>query len=123
MATCPMCNSEIANDNPALKQAALLSVVESQGGWSRFEGRSVGYTFLAGGFHCTVEALKLDPGYPKNGYDGAYEQGTDFEAYVVISVEGTYFKKTGTGDSYAEISWDGQVKQAKVTEKVVRVFE
>ncbi len=123
MATCPMCNSVIANDNPALKQAALVLAVESAGGWSRFEGRSVGYTFRAGEFTCNVEALRLDPGYPKNGYDGAYEQGTDFEAHIVISVDGAYFKKTGTGDSYGDISWDGAVKSVKVSEKIVKVFE
>jgi hypothetical protein len=118
-----MCDSEIADDNPALKQAALVLAVESQGGWSRFEGRNVGYKFKAGDFSCTVEAKQIDPGYAPNGYDGAYSQGETFETYVVISVGDTFFKKTGTGDSYGEVSWDGEVKQTKMTEKVVRVLE
>jgi hypothetical protein len=118
-----MCDSTIENDNPALKQAALEQFADKITSWNVLANRPVGYTFKADPFMCNIEATKLDPGYPANGYDGAYEQGSEFEAFVVISVEGTYFKKTGIGDSYGDVTWDGPLKKVSVKEKIVKVFE
>lgn len=122
-ATCPMCNSVIENDNPALKQVALVAAVENKGGWSYLASRNPGLTFSANGFTVKLEKVKDTPGYPKNGWDGAYEQGETYEAHLVFSVEGTYFKKIGTGDSYGKISWDGELKQVQAKEMIVKVFE
>lgn len=123
MATCPMCDSEIADNNRALKQVSLEETVSRLGGWSSFESCNVGYPFTAGPYKAKLEAAKLDPGYPPHTYDGSYEQGETFEAHIVIEVEGDYFKKTGTGDSYGEINWDGSVKPVVATTKLVKVFE
>jgi hypothetical protein len=104
----------------------LVSVgkaVRSLGGWSTIESYPIGKTFLAGDYTAKVVAKVTDPGYPANGYDGAYEQGSEFETYIVLEAEGQFFKKTGTGDSYGEVSWDGDLLPATVKEKVVKVYE
>jgi hypothetical protein len=118
-----MCDSEIADDNRAMKQAALEATVSKLGGWGYLESRTAGYTFNVGSWLANVEAVKDTPGYPTNDYDGAYNQGETFEAFIIVAIDGTYFKKTGTGDSYGEISWDGLLKVVVPTTKMVKVFE
>ena len=122
MTTCPMCDSEIASDNRAFKQAALEAYADKSS-WDRLAQRPVGHSFIVDGFNCVIEATKTDPGYPANGYDGAYEQGSEFEAFVVVGMEGVYFKKFGTGDSYGEIVWDGPIKVVSPVEKIVKDFQ
>lgn len=61
-------------------------------------------------------------------YEGEYEQGSEFPAWVVLRVvetDGTelYFKKQGTANSYGRVSWDKPMHQVRITEKVVQVFE
>ena len=134
MATCPYCSSEISPDNPALILDALKKTVDKLGGWAIFEndrisyGYPVGKTFTVGSHVAKVEAKKTTYStgdIERNGYYGESElpQGTTFDVYVIIEVSGSYFKKSGTGDSYGEVSWDGDLKIVKPVEKLVKVFE
>lgn len=103
---------------------SVAKAVRAKGGWSYIENSvDVGESFTADGFTAKVVARKTDPGFPANGYDGAYEQGTEFEAFIVVEVDGKFFKKTGTGDSCGDVSWDGDLLPATQTEKVVYVYE
>lgn len=57
-----------------------------------------------------------------------YEQGSEFDIFVVIKVEdaedGTlYFRKSGKANSYADESWNGLFTQVKSVKKEVTVFE
>ena len=120
---CPYCESEIEETNPAILLFRLNEVAGSTYSWSTMENWPVGKAFRVGSEMAQLVDKKIDPGYPANGYDGAWDQGTEFTAHLVIEFKGSFFKKTGTGDSYGEIAWDGDLKPAKVTEKVVKVYE
>lgn len=102
---------------------AVGKAVRERGGWGSVEDMAIGRTFKADDYTVTVVAKTLDPGYPANGYDGAYEQGSQFETFIVVEVEGQFFKKTGTGDSYGDVSWDGDLLPATMKEKIVKVWE
>ncbi len=123
MEKCPYCNSDIPEDNPAILLHRVKEALTSTYSWGTMENWPVGRTFRVGSDTAELVDKKIDPGYPANGYDGAWDQGTEFTAHLVILFKGSYFKKTGTGDSYGEIAWDGDLKPAKVTEKVVKVYE
>jgi hypothetical protein len=109
MTNCPLCNSEIPSDSPAMQLTKLSEFVKSKGGWEIFEtdhatyGYPVGKQFNVNGWTAKVVAKKvrIDNGdIDKDYWDGELPQGTTFEAYVVIQVgENNFFKKTGTGDS------------------------
>jgi len=132
-ANCPLCNSEIPSDHPAFLLTELSAWVTKQGGWSIFEsdntryGYPVGRAFDMGGRKATVVARKTsyDSGDidAAGFYDGELPQGTTFSVYVVIKVGDSFFKKTGTGDSYGEISWDGDLLPVTPKQKVIDVFE
>lgn len=124
MAVCPYCESIIAEDNKSLKLLALTeAVAKMPGSWTKLESTYNGYTFSAGRFDAVVREIKNNPGYPKNTYDDTYEQGSTYEAHIIVEIGGIFYKKTGTGDSYGEINWDGPVTEVKMTEKIVQVFE
>ena len=67
-----------------------------------------------------------------NGYDGAYEQGYNFEVYRIWQLleddgnkkDARLFKQTGNMDSYGDVSWhsDDMVEVAKV-EKVQKIYD
>lgn len=64
------------------------------------------------------------PGYG----DGEYMQGSEFDAWLVLKVvnpDGTelFFRKEGTANSYGNVSWHKPLRQVKIVEKVVQVFE
>ncbi len=77
----------------------------------------------------TVETIdKHDPeDWGPRYYDDAYGQGSEFDAWVVLKVTGPegdlFFRKSGTANSYGNVSWDKPLQQVKVTEKTVQVFE
>ncbi len=134
MATCPLCTSEIPNDHPALLLGTLDKTVKEMGGWDAFEGddtrwgKPVGSTFKVGSRTAKVEAKKTsydagDLSEYASYYDDELPQGTTFTTYVVIEIDGSYFKKTGTGDSYGRVSWDGDLNLVTPTEKLVKVYE
>lgn len=134
MSECPLCKSALPSDHPALTLAALDKAVKEMGGWDNFEGddarwgKPVGSTFRVGARTAKVEAKKVsynagDLAEYASYYGSELPQGTTFETFVVIEIDGSYFKKTGTADSYGTISWDGDLKIVVPTEKTVKVFE
>lgn len=58
-------------------------------------------------------------------YYGEFSQGHEGELYIVFNYETQYFKKTGTGDSYGNHSWDGPVVEVfpKEIQRVVYIYE
>lgn len=141
MNECPLCKTELPNDHPALNLVALETYVKSKGGWEVFESNHVNYGYPEGKSFSiapktgtfgnkilegkiVAKKIKYDSGdIERDYYDGDLPQGTTFETYIVVEIEGAFYKKTGTGDSYGEVSWDGDLKIVTPTEKVIRVFE
>jgi len=61
-------------------------------------------------------------------YDGEYPQGSEFDAWVILKVtqsDGSvlYFRKGGKANSYGTVSWDKPLREVKVVEKTIQVFE
>lgn len=134
MTACPMCSTVLPSDHPALTLAALESWVRGKGGWDIFDtdsetyGYPVGKQFAVGDRRARVEAKKTqynvgDLTEYSDRYGSELPQGTTFTTFVVVGIDGNYFKKTGTGDSYGEISWDGDLRIVTPVEKVVKSFE
>lgn len=75
----------------------------------------------------TVEATNDDSRGEPNGYDGAYEQGSEGEVSIVFKVvfdDGTtlFLKKFGYTDSYGDnTTWDGPFRVGRP--KTVTVYE
>lgn len=138
--TCKSCGSVIEENSPG---AVAVKIAENIPNWARFESASelyglavnstVDITNLPG--IVRVEAKKIKPSLDDladGGYyagEDEYPQGTEFEVYVILSyvdrnakTDKMYFKKTGTADSYGDITWGNgplmitQPKQVTVTQ-------
>lgn len=127
---CPTCLTELSDDDPAFDMEAIESYIEGCGGWSAFETEGfIPKEFPLGNSKvATVVEKKVhyDSGdVDVEGYFGesALPQGSIFTTYVVFKVGDVFFKKTGTGDSYGNVTWNGKFSRATV--KVVEryVFE
>lgn len=134
MTECPYCKSEIDDDNPALLCEKIDEALKSM--WGSFEsdndlyGYPVGKKFTIDGIgraEVVDKKVRVDISEFATGYfDGSDElpQGTTFLTYVVLKIGETFFKKTGEGDSYSEITWAGAVKPVtpKTETRVVYTF-
>lgn len=54
---------------------------------------------------------------------GEYSQGSKEEVYLVLEVEGKFYRKTGTANSYGEILWDGIFREVEKKEKQEVTYE
>ncbi len=131
---CPYCRSEVLTDNPVFHLTRLRKWVEKNGGWGIFEyppgatyhnAYPKGKQFTIEGWTAEVvdSKIKYDSGDISDYYDGDLPQGTTFEVFVVVKVGEGFFKKTGTGDSYGAISWDGDLLPVVPKVKTVEVYE
>jgi hypothetical protein len=122
---CPTCNTELNIEHPAYNLTKLIEWVS--GNWDVFEGYSMGQTVPVTGatLPITVVASKITYDTGDFDRDHFYEwpQGSTFEAYVVFQIGDSFYKKTGTGDSYGDVSWDGELRTVTATERVVKEFK
>jgi hypothetical protein len=130
MQACPTCDTLLPETHPAFLMTDLLRWVKDQGGWDVFEAAKYtkGATFTVNGYTAEIADIKdtYDSGdIDVEGYYGesALPQGSTFDGYIVIKIGNTYFKKTGTGDSYGEMSWDGDLKRVTPKVKTIEVYE
>lgn len=130
MKACPACDTPLPEGHPAFLMTYLQDWVQEQGGWHIFESSKYvkGATFTVNGRTAKIADIKdtYDSGdIDVEGYYGesALPQGSTFNGYIVIKIGDSYFKKTGTGDSYGEMSWDGDLKRVAPTVKTIEVFE
>lgn len=128
---CPYCLSEVVDENQVFLLNKLNNWVSANGGWVIFESDSVTYgypvgkTFTIGVNYASVVAKKIEYStgdIEKGYYAGDLPQGTEFEVFIVIKVADSYFRKTGTGDSYGEISWDGTLLPVVPKTKTIEVY-
>lgn len=120
-----MCSTALTDDNPAFVAAAIqeAGIDWNDFGPGRWKSYNVGDTFSIRGLGTAeVAAVKLYDGPP--GWNGdELPQGTEFDAYVVLKVREHYYRVTGKGDSYNDISWTGIVLPVKAQPKTVTVYE
>jgi hypothetical protein len=129
MAHCPTCNSELDNNHPALVVQSLLNWVQAQGGWETVANRlHEGKILALGDGSQIVETVSVKNTYdtgdinPDDYYgESPLPQGAEFETYVVFKIGELFYKKTGTGDSYGDVNWNGDLRQVEA--KPVTVWE
>ncbi len=90
----------------------------ANGNWAALEGKVL--TIRGKKLPVSVVAFHV-PESDLFDYEG--QQGVTYELLVVFSLNGEFYKKTGTADSYGTQAWDGPLKLVKPTQKTVTVFE
>lgn len=132
MAECTYCGSDVAEDNQVFIADAIN---RAEVYWHHFESDSGLYSqpvgssiHIDGVGRAEVAAKKIradvsefEEGYYEGGT--SLPQGTTFQTYVVLKVGDKFFKKTGEGDSYSDITWAGDVRPVKAKEKTVVVYD
>jgi hypothetical protein len=127
MYNCPTCNTELPSDHPARAVGAILNFVKDNS-WTVFDNYKEGQRVPISGFDISIAAIKTtyDTGdVDVESYYGesALPQGSEFEAFIVFKVGDSYYKKTGTGDSYGDVDWDGDLRQVTATPKTILEFK
>lgn len=70
-----------------------------------------------------VVESELDEG-GEESWDGAHhDQGHEGVCFLVFEVDGRYWRKTGTTDSYASRTWDGKFREVSKGEVIVTRYE
>lgn len=71
-----------------------------------------------------VVERELDEGNPDGGwYESNHEQGHEGQIFIVFEVNGKFWRKDGTTDSYARRSWNGKFREVKRGEVKVTKYE
>jgi hypothetical protein len=86
-------------------------------GWEHF----VYANEAAEGFIKVIER-ELDE-VPGDGWYESHPQGHEGNIYLVFEVNGKFWRKTGTTDSYGEREWDGTFREVTKGEVVVTKYE
>lgn len=135
MKSCPYCDSVVADDSPVFVAVTLERELRDQ--WyladrdGNFYSWGIGKILHVGDLGDVEVVDKKIRALPEEFTEGYYDggttlpQGTTFEAYVVLKVGDNFYKKTGEGDSYSDITWSGPVVpvKPKAVTKVVYSFE
>lgn len=137
MKNCPLCATSLPDSHPAFHIQTFLSWVA--GDWSQFEdhGRSayypthpLGKTYQIPGIDAPVTLVARKTKYDSGEinadnyyFSDGLPQGTTFKTFLVFQIGDLFFKKTGTGDSYGEVSWDGEFLPTQKVTKTIETFE
>lgn len=70
-----------------------------------------------------VVERELDEGNPDGWYESNHEQGHEGQIFIVFEVNGKFWRKDGTTDSYANRSWDGKFREVKRGEVKITKYE
>lgn len=101
------------------EQNVVEELILQAGGWERFT-----YYDDALGTQIKVVERELDEGDPEGRYyDSNHEQGHEGEIFIVFEVNGKFWRKEGTTDSYAKRSWDGKFREVQRGEVKVTKYE
>lgn len=101
------------------KTIEVEDLILSAGTW---EAWADGYYGSTNG-QVTVVERHLDEGDETHEryYDSPHEQGHEGTCFIVFEVNGRYYRKTGTTDSYANRNWNGKFRE--VTKGEVQVIK
>jgi hypothetical protein len=76
------------------------------------------------GYIKVVERELDESSYDNDGYyDSGYPQGHEGQVFIVFEVNGKFWKKDGTNDSYGQRVWDGKFREVKKGEVMVTKYE
>lgn len=124
MIECTLCKSTLDPDSEGGIAISLLNFIDGsyRHTWDSFtEGQ---HFSLNNGL--VAEVVKVRDGW-NDGLESetsSYShQGDTFEAFVVFKVGDFFYKKSGTGDSYGDVSWDGDFGPVKLQVRTVQVYD
>jgi hypothetical protein len=132
---CPVCAQPIDDDfnavivGPALRGIANWDVWATAGETLLNGGRNNHWTNLVRdvtyrGHEVVIEQVATKPaGVSMTEWDESYPQGTTFDAYVLFRINGRFYRATGEGDSYGDITWHPHLQEVKVKTKTIEVYE
>jgi hypothetical protein len=121
---CPTCRTELEPGSPSAIGVALKNHIESNGGWD--QGFTEDHKYRFDTYTADIVKVKDSWGDPNSDRYEDYSyihQGDTFEAFVVFRVGDFFFKKTGQGDSYGEVDWDGDFTPVTMKVKTIEVYE
>jgi hypothetical protein len=123
MIECTLCKTQLDPESEGGIAVRILNFMDGSYRHS-WDSLSEGQTFMVG--NKTVQVVKVRDGWD-DGLDSdtsSYShQGETFDAHVVLKVGDFFYKKSGTGDSYGEVSWDGDFGPVKLTVRTVEVYD
>jgi hypothetical protein len=121
MIECTLCKSRLEEGSLGALAIELQEYVNSKYGWGNFDE---GETFNLRGQLCEVVKVRKSWNDSGSGDDYSYlHQGDTFDAFVVIRIGEFFYKKIGTGDSYGEVSWDGDFGPVEMKAKQVTIYD
>jgi len=116
MTACPLCATDLPDDHPAITADKLDRVID----WPSMVGDwtyKIGQAKTVDGLTFKVVKKELDTGFDSYG---TRQEGVVF---VVLEVDGKYFRKDGIGDSYADIEWNGHFRQVQPSPRTETVYD
>ena len=123
MITCVTCGTNLEPGSAGAIAVKIQEHADANYGWNYFDE---GDTFTIEGQKAEVVKVRKswNDGEEEDDVDYAYaRQGLTFDAFIVVKVGDLFFKKSGTGDSYGGVSWDGDFGQVQMKSKQVTVYE
>lgn len=121
MSNCPTCHTELPGDHFAI----IGKTLEDFRDWSAYESTYSfpgGKTFNIPGLG-DVKLVKKSTECGSLDSYGDIPSGVEFETFIIFEINGRYFRKEGTGDSYGRVTWNGTFKEVFPKAKTVTVYE
>lgn len=108
MPDCPMCGSETG---------LTPRLVDSRVNWESFEYMGVGDS----AYNSLLDEVVELAGY-YGGDTDSYGYVDDESAWIVVKIDGRFFKKEGVRSSYSGLNWTGDCREVKAQTKTVYEF-
>lgn len=125
--TCANCGQNVPDNSP-FTAFEVDQAVEDATNWGNVDYRlristpQKAWPLKIRGTSVTMNVVdKIEPqNMPSSEYD---RQGETYKAFLIVEVNGTYYRKEAHVDSYAEESWNGPVTRVNRVEKTIQVWE
>lgn len=124
---CPNCGQDMPDNSP-YTPIEVQNAVEASTDWENVAYRlslsvpQTAWIVRMRGKGVTVNVVeKIEPvDMPSNEYD---RQGETYKAFLILEVDGSYYRKEAHVDSYADVEWSGPVTRVNKVEKTIQVWE
>lgn len=94
---CQFCGSHVPNDHPHFIGEKLIA--KTWDGWQ-------GWADYKDGTQVTVEGLGVVTVVAKHATYGEDQGEDDRPVFIIFEINGQFYRKNGTADSYGEVNWN-----------------